>query len=336
MGRRVSSRARPDIVVQRVHYEDRSGAEFERMCFAHLWHAETWSSLEWYGQVGSDTGRDIWGVRPDGTTHCFQCANHARLTFRKAAADLGKVPTAPNGLPDRFTFIVGGTVSAAMRDRVRREGGRLGLRSTEVWSGAELEERMRFRTPAVLQRFAEGVAFPESAELLRQTSRTATISDREALELMTECFDRPAFTTPLRAESYLPDLKKAITDTIEALNTGIRRLRDGTEIGRIPRRHELEDPANRAAVAAVVDKLVRLRADYDALVQSGDLRACCDPPCGILFATSRAEEVMDEGRAAILAEVARVAPPSALRQEGRMRTCAGRRRDTRSHDVGDA
>ena len=302
--------------MQRIHFEDRSGAEFERMCFAHLWHADTWASLEWHGQVGSDGGRDIWGVRPDGTTHCFQCANHARLTFRKAAADLEKVAKARHGLPDRFTFIVGGTVSAAMRDRVRREGERLGLSSTGVWSGVELEERVRSATPALLRRLVEGVAFPESAELLRQTSPTATISDREALELMAECFDRPAFTTPLHAESHLPDLKKAITDTIEALNTGIRRLRDGTEIGRIPRRFELEDPAKRAAIAVIVDKLVRLRADYDALVQSRDLRVCCEPPCGTLFATPRAEEVMDEGRAAILDAIARLAPSAAIHRDG--------------------
>ena len=45
---------------------------------------------------------------------------------------------------------------------------------------------------------------------------------------MAECFDRPAFDTPFRDESNVPDFKKAITDTIEALNTGIHRLRDGT------------------------------------------------------------------------------------------------------------
>ena len=153
----MTQRGQPEIVVQRIHFEDRSGAEFERMCFAHLWHADTWASLEWRGQVGSDGGRDIWGVRPDGTTHCFQCANHARLTFRKAAADLEKLAKAPHGLPDRFTFIIGGTVSAAMRDRVRRDGERLGLPSTDVWSGVELEERvLRASIVSVIAFFRSG------------------------------------------------------------------------------------------------------------------------------------------------------------------------------------
>jgi len=71
------------------------------------------------------------------------------------------------------------------------------------------------------------------------------------LALMAECFDRPAFTTEFRSES-IPDFKKAITDTIEALNTGVRRLRDGTEVGRIPRKAQLKDAAKRKVVEEVV------------------------------------------------------------------------------------
>lgn len=308
----------PEVVVQRIHFEDRSGTEFERLCFAHLWHSESWVSLDWYGQTGSDGGRDIWGVREDGSTHCFQCANHARLTFHKAAADLAKLAAVAGGLPDQFTLIAGGSVSVRMKERVRQEGARYGLRLIQVWSGVEFEERLRARTPALLERFVRGVAFPENPKLLRRTSSTSVVSDGEALELMAECFDRPAFTTPLLQESHIPDLKKAITDTIEALNTGIRRLRDGTDIGRIPRRHELEDSANRAAVGEIVDKLTRLRADYDALVASGDLRECCDGSCGTLFASTRAERIMDDGRAAILDAVVHLVPSAAPRLQRRL------------------
>jgi hypothetical protein len=87
---------RPEIIVQRIHFEDRSGAEFERLCFAYLWHAEEWRSLEWYGQSGSDSGRDVWGLRRDGSTHPVQCANYARLSSRKAATDLSTIAAMPH------------------------------------------------------------------------------------------------------------------------------------------------------------------------------------------------------------------------------------------------
>jgi hypothetical protein len=75
----------PEIIVQRILFEDRSGAESDWLCFAHLWHAEEWRSLEWHGQSVSDSDRDIWGLRRDGSTHPVQCANYARLSSRKAA-----------------------------------------------------------------------------------------------------------------------------------------------------------------------------------------------------------------------------------------------------------
>jgi hypothetical protein len=51
--------------VRPVHFEDFSGAEFERLVFAyHL--CEGWTDLAWFGQTGSDQGRDIIGLRPLG------------------------------------------------------------------------------------------------------------------------------------------------------------------------------------------------------------------------------------------------------------------------------
>jgi hypothetical protein len=38
-----------------------------------------WCSLEWYGQVGSDLGRDIWGVRDDGTRAATLSASGALI-----------------------------------------------------------------------------------------------------------------------------------------------------------------------------------------------------------------------------------------------------------------
>lgn len=232
------------------------------------------------------------------------------LPFRKVQADLDKLAARPNGLPRRFTLIAGGRVSAALRARIVAYAMGLGIAEAEVWSGPELEERIRRDEPLLIRRFVEGVPFPESADALRSMSLDGQLEDAEILALMAECFDRPAFTTPFMQESSIPDFKKAITDTIEALNTGVRRLRDGTEIGRIPRRSHLKDPAKRAALARVVDLLVDLRAYHDEFTASGEIRQCgCgQPECSVFFIDDRAAWVIDDARSRILSEFARVGP----------------------------
>ncbi|WP_347053504.1 hypothetical protein [Flavobacterium olei] len=44
-----------------IHFEDRSGNEFERLVFAYAVREKNWQSIEWLGQTGKDGGRDIWG-----------------------------------------------------------------------------------------------------------------------------------------------------------------------------------------------------------------------------------------------------------------------------------
>jgi hypothetical protein len=203
--------------------------------------------------------RDIWAVRKTGETECFQCANHHALEFKKAEEDLAKLIAGPNALPTKFTLITGGKDTADMREKVVARAIAVGIREVEVWSGPEFEERLRRDEPLLIRRFVEGVPFPETVDGLRAMSVDGEVGDDEALALMAECFDRPAFTTEFRSESNIPDFKKAITDTIEALNTGVRRLRDGTEVGRISRKAQLKDPAKRAVVEEVVGLLVELR-----------------------------------------------------------------------------
>lgn len=50
-----------EITVQPIHFEDWSGQEFERLAFAYILRVEEWDTIDWYGQLGSDRGRDIWG-----------------------------------------------------------------------------------------------------------------------------------------------------------------------------------------------------------------------------------------------------------------------------------
>lgn len=199
-----------------------------------------------------------------------------------------------------------------MKAKVVTHGIRVGIGEVEVWSGPEFEERLRRDEPLLIRRFVEGVPFPGSVDALRSMSLDGQVSDAEILALMAECFDRPAFTTPFMQESSIPDFKKAITDTIEALNTGVRRLRDGTEIGHIPRRSQLKDPSARADLARAVDLLVELRAQYDTFMASGELQPCgCGrQDCSIYFIGHRAAFAMDDLRSQILGEFGRIAPGS--------------------------
>ncbi len=298
---------RPEATAFPIHFEDRSGTEFERLCFAYILRMEDWDTIDWYGQLGGDNGRDIWatcaGHRAQPEAYCFQCANRRRLEFQKASSDIDKVLRGPNGIPNRFIIIVGGKVSASMRDRIRQYAQSRGIATTEIWSGTEFEERLRVNAPSLLLRFCQGEAFPETAQEIKAfAGKVAATSDHDILQLMAQCFDRPAFTTPFSDESSVPDFKKAITDTIEALNTGIHRLRDGTLIQRIPSRHDIQDEQIRQVVDSVVADLMKLRATYDQLLSTGDIKPCgCGrPDCPVFFSSPQACRIIDELRYQIL------------------------------------
>jgi hypothetical protein len=228
MGRRLVGPRTPDgerppaeVAVLPVHFEDRSGTEFARLCFAYLLRAFDWTTINWYGQLGGDAGRDIWGVRKTGEAECFQCANHARLKFKKAEEDLAKLMAGPNGLPMKFRLITGwqGVGRDAGPGHRPRQEAKLGIREAEVWSGPEFEERLRRDEPLLIRRFVEGVPFPESVDGLRAMSLDGEVGDDEPWpswrSASTGRRSRPSSGT----RAAIPDFKKAITDTIEALNT---------------------------------------------------------------------------------------------------------------------
>lgn len=272
--------------VHRVHFEDFDGSEFERLVFAYHCRAEEWRSLEWYGQTGSDLGRDIWGVRLNGETVCIQCVNRKKLTFEKVALDINKVLKAPHGIPYWFRVVAQSDISAKMRDRIKAHVEAQGVKECDTWSGGEFEEFLRRDAEFLLKRFVDGVAFPKAPEdliLLAASTRAGT--DDEVLALYAKLFDRPAFYTPIHLESNLGDFKQAITDTIQALGTGIWKARDGHLIDRIPVRNQLKSESLRAKIQTVEMALAKLRAKYDELIRSGALRHCqCnDPNCPTYF-----------------------------------------------------
>ncbi len=281
---------KPAAQVKPIHFEDFDGSEFERLVFAYHSRTDAWRSLEWYGQTGSDLRRDIWGVRDNGAQQqesvCIQCVNRKQLTFTKAATDIAKVFKSPNGVPHRFRIVAQCKVSAALRDKIKDHVKSLGVKECDTWSGPEFEEFLRKDAESLLKRFVEGQSFPDAAEdLKRLAESTRPLNDDEGLATLAKIFDRPAFYTPIHQESNMGDFKQAITDTIQALGTGIWKARDGHVIDRIPSRHQLKSAALRSKLQAVELALSRLRAKYDDMTKTGVLRPCgCNnPSCSVYF-----------------------------------------------------
>lgn len=296
---------KPSTYVHRVHFEDFDGFQFERLVFAYHARSEKWQSLEWYGQTGSDLGRDIWGVREHGQTVCIQCANRTRLTFAKVQEDLTKVLKAVRKAPRCFRVVAGGSVSAKMRDRIKAHVESAGIDQCDIWSGMEFEEFLRHKAEALLQRFIGGEAFPDSApELAIFAQEDAKLSDGEILTAMSSLFDRPAFYTPIHQESNLAHFKQAITDTIQALGTGIWKARDGHVIGRIPSRHQITDGELRQKIQGVEQALARLRAEFDDQLKSGGIRhcGCTVPDCPTYFMPSHVAHELERLRDQVLHE----------------------------------
>lgn len=112
----------------------------------------------------------------------------------------------------------------------------------------------------------------EHQDVKKEISVLETEIENEALAKIAKCFDRPAFITPFSQESSMPDFKQAISDTIQVLNTGIYRLRDGTVIEKIPSRHEIKNEQVKQVLAEITDSLVYLRTKFEAFVSSGEIR----------------------------------------------------------------
>jgi hypothetical protein len=306
----------PTTTVHRIRFDDLSGNEFERLVFAFLLRTNDWMSLDWYGQAGGDSGRDIWGVSehdlfPSGQKVCVLCANWQKLTITKVKKDLGKLKSSTSGLPEKCIVIGGGIISAVLREKIKNAATTIGIRDCEIWSGVEFEERLREKAESLIKRFFDGEQFPDSPQQLQNFVGTILAgTDDERLALMSSLFDRPAFYTPFYHESNVPAFKKAITDTIEALGTGIHRLRDGTEIRRIPSRHTIESPETKKELGKIEKLLAKLRAIFEHLVHSGEIRPCgCnDPECGAFHPSPTAIRQMDAIRIEILESFRRLYP----------------------------
>lgn len=293
--------------VHPIHFEDFSGQQFEWLVYAFIERQRQWDRLEWLGQTGDDGGRDIWGTF-GGKSYCYQCANYQKLTAKKAKDDIDKL-IRENRKPDHFIIVCGGTATPGIREQIVAHSVSKGIEHTEIWSGREFEEKVRHHSPDLIQRFVEGVDFPEnSVQHIKK-------DDAEIIQQIFECFDRPAFTTHFRNEVNIPDFEKAITDTIEVLNTGVHRLRDGTMIRRISSRHEVSDSTLKNQLAELSQQVTGLRDSFVRLKREKEIRPCeCDQhDCPTWFFTDKAAEEMDKLRRGIFKRLQTIHPDFVLK-----------------------
>lgn len=132
---------------------------------------------------------------------------------------------------------------------------------------------------------------------------------------MVDCFNRPAFTTPFHREVNIPDFGKAITDTIEVLNTGVHRLRDGTLIRQIPSRHQLKDIVVKNDVAALYNLVVKLRDTFTDLRRKKEIEncGCGDPDCPTYMMSDNACQKMDTIRLEIFTAMQKIKLDTSLK-----------------------
>lgn len=292
-----------------IHFEDRSGIEFERLTFAYVSRLKNWDKLEWLGQTGGDGGRDIWGVSC-GESYCYQCANYTNMTTKKGKEDLNKL-VIHGTIPDNNTIVCGGHVSNKIRDEILNYAISIGIKKNSVWNGVEFEEFLRRDTPEIIERFVNGIQFPDNPkELIFFAKEINGLNDKDIVDLIIECFDRPAFTTRFYRESNLQNFEKAIEDTINVLNTGMHRLRDGTLIRQIPSRHRISNPEIKKKLADITKLVIRLRDDFTDLKKRNEIERCgCgDVDCQTYMMSDKACTMMDNSRQMILNQLKLINP----------------------------
>ena len=315
-----SNAAAPARIVQPVHFEDFDGIQFERLVFAYHARTARWHSLEWFGQAGKDKGRDIAGVREldgrkDGESVCILCANWQKITQVKIKGDIHKALKSLTQKPERFRIVSGHDIPAGVRDGVKQYAKAKGVYRCDLWSGKEFEEFIRSHAESLLHRFVQGEAFPDTAnDLLLFAWGSVPIDDEERLAMIALAFDRPAFSTPIHQESSLPAFRKAISDTVQVLQTGVWQTRDNIVIRRLPMASEISDAVVCDALKGTLKKLVKLRTRFDSLLRSGDIEHCkCDDPnCPTYMMKTGAVQQLTMARDEVLAAFRQAYPSFTL------------------------
>ena len=143
------------------------------------------------------------------------------------------------------------------------------------------------------------------AQLDRFVAQSLPLSDSDLARALLASLDRPAFRTPFHQESSLPRFRAAISEAIEAINTG--EMPFGSRLGS---KMDVRDPTIRTTLDGVVQRLVALRGAFDELMRRGKIRRCdCrDPDCPVHMLDPEAVREMDRRRHDLLVAANEVDP----------------------------
>lgn len=213
-------------------------------------------------------------------TVVIACANWKAFTLAKAIGDIDSFIKKLGAPPSEVIIVAGSTVSSDIKDKIREHARARHIEDSQTWSGAEFEEFLRFHAPSVLDRFFNGSELPDDDQALWNFVHALNpVTGAEAAEMLANVFRRPAFTTPIQSESSLPAFKKAIGDTINALNTGIWRDREQAIVARVPSIGSFSGNEVAESLTACVETLNKLRIAFDDGLRHNTIAPCdCNVP----------------------------------------------------------
>lgn len=246
----------------------------------------------------------------NGETFCYLCANYQNLTYKKAKEDIDKL-VKHKTIPTTLTVACGGKVTAGIRAQIKSYAIAKGAHKIAVWSGVEFEEKLSKEAPELIRRFVMGEQFPDSpTDLIQYAKALDATNDKDIVDLLVECFDRPALTTPFHLESNIPDFEKALKHTIEVLNTGVHRLNDGIIVRSIPSRHRVSDNKLKNDLATITQSVIKLRDSFMNLKKRDEIRRCeCgEADCPVYILSSEACVAMDKARKEIFSQFKKIKP----------------------------
>lgn len=99
-----------------------------------------------------------------------------------------------------------------------------------------------------------------------------TLDDDQGLQIAYLFFDRPAFRLGFTNEASIPDFRRAIEDTILALNLGILRTRDGHIAAKGKPKSSFVDKSIRDAMEVAVNSLEELASSLAKAIEGGVFR----------------------------------------------------------------
>jgi hypothetical protein len=142
--------------------------------------------------------------------------------------------------------------------------------------------------------------------------------DQNILELVERLFGRSAYKTSINDEEG-QKFRKAISDTIKGLNTGIWQTREDQVIDTFHSRFDAKDLKLKSALEDVAHQLGVLRSQFDHLVVDHQITREKDDHAGFerwcWHYTPRAQHLLQELRSNILTQVEQICPSFRRRME---------------------